>query len=71
MKNGIAQEFDARGLIKFADLLRSRNRLDEEIVLSSIKNYIGLKNKDLNRLSQYARLFHVEKKIKTYLEILL
>ena len=29
------------------------------------------KNKDLNRLSQYARLFHVEKKIKTYLEILL
>ena len=53
------------------DLLRSRNRLDEEIVLSSIKNYIGLKNKDLNRLSQYARLFHVEKKIKTYLEVLL
>ena len=53
------------------DLLRSRNRLDEEMVLSSIKNYIGFKNKDFNRLSQYARLFHVEKKIKTYLEVLL
>ena len=45
------------------DLLRSRNRLDEETVLSSIKNYITFKDKDLNRLSQYATLFHVEKKI--------
>ena len=53
------------------DLLRSRNRLDEEFVLSSIKNYIAFKNKDLNRLFQYAKLFHVEKKIKTYLEVLL
>ena len=53
------------------DVLRSRNRLDEEIVLSSIKNYSVFKNKDLNRLFQYARLFHVEKKIKTYLEVLL
>lgn len=53
------------------DLLRSRNRLDEESFLSSVKNYIVFKDKDLNRLSQYARLFHVEKKIKTYLEVLL
>ncbi len=53
------------------DLLRSRNRLDEESLLSSVKNYIAFKDKDLNRLSQYARLFHVEKKIKTYLEVLM
>lgn len=53
------------------DLLRSRNRLDEETVLSSIKNYISFKDKDLNRLYKYAVLFHVEKKIKTYLEVLL
>lgn len=53
------------------DLLRSRNRLDEESFLSSVKNYIVFKDKNLNRLSQYARLFHVEKKIKTYLEVLL
>ncbi len=53
------------------DLLRSRNRLDEEIILSSIKNYVVFKEKNLNRLSQYARLFHVEQKIKTYLEVLL
>ena len=53
------------------DLLRSRNRLDEETVLSSIKNYMAFKDKDLNLLFQYARLFHVEKKIKTYLEVLL
>lgn len=53
------------------DLLRSRNRLDEEFVLSSIKNYIAFKDKDFNRLSQYARLFHVEKKIKTYKPIIL
>lgn len=53
------------------DLIRSRNRLDEETVLSSIKNYMAFKDKDLNRLSQYAALFHVDKKIKTYLEVLL
>lgn len=53
------------------DLLRSRNRLDEEIILSSIKNYVVFKEKNLNRLSQYARLFHVEQKIKTYLDVLL
>ncbi len=53
------------------DLLRSRNRIDEETVLSCFKNYIASKNKNLNRLSEYAVLFHVDKKIKSYLEVLL
>lgn len=53
------------------DMLRSRNRLDEEIVLSSIKNYVAWKEKNLNRLAEYAKIFHVEEKVKVYLEVLL
>ncbi len=53
------------------DMLRSRHRLDEEIVLSSIKNYVAWKEKNLNRLAEYAKIFHVEEKVKVYLEVLL
>ena len=53
------------------DLLRSRGRLDEEAFISSLKNYLSFKDKDLNRLGEYAMLFHVEKKIRTYLEVLM
>ncbi len=53
------------------DLLRSRNRLDEEIVISAVKNYAGYNGKDLSRLAEYAKLFHVNKELKKYLEVLL
>lgn len=53
------------------DLFRSRGRCDEETVLSSIKNYAEWSEKDLNRLARYAEIFHVSKKIKQYLEVLL
>lgn len=53
------------------DLLRSRNRCDEETVISAIKNYAECAEKDLNRLFVYAQLFHVEKVIRNYLEVLL
>lgn len=36
------------------DLLRSRSRMDEETVISAIKNYAAFKDKDLNRLAAYA-----------------
>lgn len=29
------------------------------------------KNKNLNRLMEYAKLFHVDKKIREYMEVLL
>ena len=53
------------------DFLRTRNRIDEETVISAIKNYISYKKKDLNKLHSYAKLFKVDGEIKKYLEVLL
>uniref|UniRef100_UPI0040576EDE type IV toxin-antitoxin system AbiEi family antitoxin domain-containing protein n=1 Tax=Agathobacter sp. TaxID=2021311 RepID=UPI0040576EDE len=53
------------------DLLRSRNRLDEETVISAIKNYAGSADKDLNLLAVYASQFGVDRELKRYMEVLL
>ena len=53
------------------DLLRSRNRLDEETVISGIKNYAASSEKDLDRLAAYASKLGVEKNLKRYMEVLL
>jgi predicted transcriptional regulator of viral defense system len=53
------------------DILRSRNRLDEETVVSAIKNYASFDKKDLNRLSVYSRQFKVSKELRKYMEVLL
>ena len=61
--------YDAERTI--CDIFRSRNRLDEETVVSAIKNYSSYEDKDLNRLGIYAEQFKVGEKLKTYLEVLL
>lgn len=53
------------------DLLRSRNRLDEEIVISAIKNYAASPDKNLNLLALYAPQFGIDKILKRYMEVLL
>lgn len=53
------------------DLIRSRNRFEIQDFQTALKTYIMGKNKNLNRLMEYAKLFHVDKKIKEYMEVLL
>ena len=53
------------------DLLRSRNRMDDETVISAIKNYAAYRDKDLNRLAAYAEKLRVSKILKQYMEVLL
>ncbi len=53
------------------DILRSRNRMDEETVISAMKNYAASPDKDLNHLAVYASLFAVDKELKRYMEVLL
>ncbi|MBE6020843.1 MAG: abortive phage infection protein [Clostridiales bacterium] len=53
------------------DILRSRNRLNIETVVSAIKNYAASSNKDLYLLAEYAPKFGVEKVLRNYLEVLL
>lgn len=61
--------YDAERTI--CDLLRSRNRMDKETVISAIKNYAVFNDKDLNRLAAYAEKFRVSKVLKQYMEVLL
>ena len=53
------------------DLIRSRNRFEIQDFQTALKSYIMGKNKNLNRLMEYAKLFHVDKKIREYMEVLL
>ncbi len=53
------------------DLVRSRNYVEIQDFSTALKAYAARKDKDLNRLMQYARLFHVEKIIRSCLELLL
>ena len=53
------------------DMLRSRNKLDEETVISAVKNYAASKEKKLNLLTSYADLLGVSKILKRYMEVLL
>lgn len=53
------------------DLIRSRNRFEIQDFQTALKTYIMGKNKNLNRLMEYAKLFHVDKKIRKYMEVLL
>ena len=53
------------------DILRSRSRIDEETVIAAIKNYGDYKNKNLQKLAEYAEKLRVSKQVKGYLEVLL
>ena len=53
------------------DILRSRNRMDEETVIAAIKSYGEFKDKNMIRLEDYAERFRVSKKVRQYMEVLL
>jgi predicted transcriptional regulator of viral defense system len=53
------------------DIIRSRNKIDHQIVIEAVKNYSLNRNKDLHRLYQYAGKFGVEKLLHQYLDVLL
>ena len=53
------------------DLLRSRRRIEIQVFQDALKQYARRKDKNLRTLMQYASLFHVEKMLRQYLEVLL
>lgn len=53
------------------DLLRSRSRIEIQVFQDALKQYARKKDKNLRTLMQYAALFHVEKMLRQYLEVLL
>ena len=51
------------------DIIRSKNRMDSELVKYSIREYIKRKDKDLIKLSKYADKMSIKKEVMDYLEI--
>jgi len=53
------------------DIIRSRSKIDNQIIVEALKNYAQNKTKDLHRLYMYAEKFGIEKILYHYLEVLL
>ena len=53
------------------DVARSRNKIDGQIFIDMLKNYVSRRDADLNILNDYARRLGVYKILRNYLEVLL
>lgn len=53
------------------DLVRNRSQFEIQDYQTALKTYIARKDKKLNQLMKYAKLFHVDTKIREYMEVML
>ena len=53
------------------DIIRYKDEMDIQIFQYAMKEYMASNQKNLNHLMQYARLLHVEDKVKIYTEVML
>lgn len=61
--------YDAERTI--CDIIRSRSGIEMQTFQDALKQYAQRREKDLRRLMRYAELFHVEKTLRQYMEVLL
>ena len=52
------------------DIIRSKNRMDFNLVKSCVKKYIKRKDKDLVKLYLYAEKFGIKKVVMNYIDLL-
>lgn len=53
------------------DVIRSRSTIEAQALQDALKQYARRKDKNLHQLMEYAQLFHVDRIIRQYLEVLL
>lgn len=53
------------------DVLRSRNQIDVQFVNEALKKYVIHKDSNIDQLYNYAKLFRIQRIVRTYIEILL
>ena len=51
------------------DIIRSKNRMDSEHVKHSIREYVKRKDKDLVKLSKYAKEMGIKEEVMNYIEV--
>ena len=52
------------------DILRDRNKIDSQIFNTAMNEYMKKKEKNLIKLSKYAKVFKMENVLKKYMEVL-
>ena len=52
------------------DILRSRNRMDDQMIREALRRFISLDKGDFEKLRQYAQLLRVTKVLRNYTEAL-
>ncbi|MBU2445238.1 MAG: Abortive infection protein AbiEi [Bacteroidetes bacterium] len=74
-ETGIEEIDTESGLIKIynqektlCDLFRYRNKIGDDIVIESLKNYLKQKKRDINKLIGYANMLGVKEKIFPYIK---
>lgn len=53
------------------DIIKNKNKIDAEIFSKALKDYAKSKNKNLSKLTKYAKAMNIEKKVSEYMEVLL
>lgn len=53
------------------DILRPRSRVEIGVIAEAFKRYAAKPNKNIPKLSEYAKILRVEEKVRTYLEVLI
>jgi len=65
----IVQAYDMERTL--CDLLRKKNTLDIQLVSEAFKRYMNRNDKNIPKLSEYARHLKVENKLRNYMEVLM
>lgn len=53
------------------DIIKNKNSVDAELYNKIIKNYFKQKNKNLERLEEYSKIFNVYEKVIDIMEVLM
>ena len=53
------------------DIVRPRSRVETGVIAEAFKRYATKPNKNIPKLSEYAKILRVEEKVRTYLEVLI
>ncbi|MBN4062978.1 MAG: hypothetical protein COA82_10825 [Alkaliphilus sp.] len=51
------------------DVLRYKNKLEREVFSNAIQRYVKDQNKNVRKLLKYAEIFHIKKKVQTYIGV--
>ena len=65
-KSGLIKIYDREKTI--CDLFRYQTKIGDDIVIESLKNYLKLKKRDINKLFEYAQTLSVKEKIHPYVK---